>query len=216
MARPPQPGDEGCQRVACHPLTNLFRTAPKPKETVPGGAALASAGSSAAGRWECPFCRQKTDGIPTMFWNRAMETIRGDDLLDLQIKRLKWSLHQAGKTGLYQRRMKEAGVSPDDIKTLEDVERLPFTTKKDLQAGYPFGLFAVPMKEVVRIHTPSGTTGKPTVVGYTRQDLENWSELIARNMTMIGLEKTISFRTLSITGSLREGSGSTTAPRRSG
>ena len=122
-----------------------------------------------------------------MFWNRAMETIRGDDLLDLQIKRLKWSLHQAGKTGLYQRRMKEAGVSPDDIKTLEDVERLPFTTKKDLQAGYPFGLFAVPMKEVVRIHTTSGTTGKPTVVGYTRQDLENWSELIARNMTMIGL-----------------------------
>jgi len=116
-----------------------------------------------------------------------METIRPGELADLQLKRLKWSLNQAQKVGLYQRKFKEAGVSPDDIKTLDDVEKLPFTYKKELQAGYPFGLFAVPMKEIVRIHTTSGTTGKPTVVGYTRQDLDNWSELIARNMTMIGL-----------------------------
>ncbi|WP_332450732.1 phenylacetate--CoA ligase family protein [Methanoculleus sp.] len=122
-----------------------------------------------------------------MFWNRAMETIRPDELADLQLKRLKWSLNQAQKVGLYQRKFKEAGVSPDDIRTLDDLEKLPFTYKKELQAGYPFGLFAVPMKEIVRIHTTSGTTGKPTVVGYTRQDLDNWSELIARNMTMIGL-----------------------------
>nr|WP_303715726.1 phenylacetate--CoA ligase [Methanoculleus marisnigri] len=122
-----------------------------------------------------------------MFWNRAMETIRPDELADLQLKRLKWSLHQAQKVGLYQRKLKEAGVASDDIRTLDDVQKLPFTYKQELRAGYPFGLFAVPLKEIVRIHTTSGTTGKPTVVGYTRQDLDNWSDLIARNMTMIGL-----------------------------
>jgi phenylacetate-CoA ligase len=122
-----------------------------------------------------------------MFWNRAMETIRPEELADLQLKRLKWTLRQAQEVGLYQRKFKEAGVSPDDIRTLDDVEKLPFTYKKELQAGYPFGLFAVRLKEIIRIHTTSGTTGKPTVVGYTRQDLENWSDLIARNMTMIGL-----------------------------
>ena len=116
-----------------------------------------------------------------------METIRPEELADLQLKRLKWTLRQAQEVGLYQRKFKEAGVSPDDIKTLDDVEKLPFTYKKELQAGYPFGLFAVCLKEIIRIHTTSGTTGKPTVVGYTRQDLENWSDLIARNMTMIGL-----------------------------
>ena len=116
-----------------------------------------------------------------------METIRPEELADLQLKRLKWTLCQAQEVGLYQRKFKEAGVSPDDIETLDDVEKLPFTYKKELQAGYPFGLFAVRLKEIVRIHTTSGTTGKPTVVGYTRQDLENWSDLIARNMTMIGL-----------------------------
>ncbi|MDN7012274.1 phenylacetate--CoA ligase [Methanoculleus sp. FWC-SCC3] len=124
-----------------------------------------------------------------MFWNREMETIRPDELADLQLKRLKWSLAQAQKVGLYQRKLKDASVSPDDIRTLDDVEKLPFTYKKELQAGYPFGLFAVPLKEIVRIHTTSGTTGKPTVVGYTRQDLDNWSELIARNMMMIGLSE---------------------------
>lgn len=118
-----------------------------------------------------------------------METIRPDELADLQLKRLKWSLAQAQKVGLYQRKLKDASVSPDDIRTLDDVEKLPFTYKKELQAGYPFGLFAVPLKEIVRIHTTSGTTGKPTVVGYTRQDLDNWSELIARNMMMIGLSE---------------------------
>ncbi|CVK32660.1 MAG: phenylacetate--CoA ligase [Methanoculleus bourgensis] len=124
-----------------------------------------------------------------MFWNRAMETIRPEELADLQLKRLKWTLRQAQEVGLYQRKFREAGVSPDDIRTLDDVEKLPFTYKPELRAGYPFGLFAVPLKKVVRIHTTSGTTGKPTVVGYTRKDLDNWSELVARNMTMIGLRE---------------------------
>jgi phenylacetate-CoA ligase len=122
-----------------------------------------------------------------MFWNKAMETISAADLEALQLKRLKWTLHQTQNVALYRNKLKEAGVAPGDIKTLEDAAKLPFTTKKELQAGYPFGLFAVPLRQITRIHTTSGTTGKPTVVGYTRTDLENWSELIARNMVMVGL-----------------------------
>lgn len=116
-----------------------------------------------------------------------METLKGDALHALQAKRLRKTVEQALKVPFYQKMLTEAGVGPDDIRTVEDVQKLPFTKKTDLQGGYPFGFFAVPMKEVVRIHTTSGTTGKPTVVGYTRQDLDNWSELIARNLTMIGL-----------------------------
>ena len=81
------------------------------------------------------------------------------------------------------------GIATSDIKTLEDLQKVPFTRKQDLRDGYPFGFFAVPMRKIVRIHTTSGTTGKPTVVGYTRQDLDTWARLIARNMTMIGIGK---------------------------
>lgn len=116
-----------------------------------------------------------------------METISAGDLEALQLKRLKWTLRQTQQVSLYQKKMKEAGITPDDIRSLDDLQKIPFTTKKDLQAGYPFGLLAVPKREIVRIHTTSGTTGKPTVVGYTRADLGNWSELIARNMVMVGL-----------------------------
>lgn len=122
-----------------------------------------------------------------MFWNREMETISGADLEALQLSRLKWTVHHSQNVEFYRRKFNDAGVTPDDIKTLDDVEKLPFTYKKELRDAYPFGNIAVPMKQVVRIHTTSGTTGKPTVVSYTRQDLDNWSELIARNLTMIGL-----------------------------
>ncbi|KUG19948.1 MAG: phenylacetate--CoA ligase [Methanomicrobiaceae archaeon] len=122
-----------------------------------------------------------------MFWNEAMETIPAEELEALQFRRLKWTLRQVQEVGFYRNRLQDAGVRPDDIRSLEDIQKLPFTYKKDLQAGYPFGFLAVPKREVVRIHTTSGTTGKPTVVCYTRQDLENWAELIARNMVMIGL-----------------------------
>ncbi|UUX93703.1 phenylacetate--CoA ligase family protein [Methanoplanus endosymbiosus] len=122
-----------------------------------------------------------------MYWNKEMETLRGDDLDNLQAKRLRWTVKQAQKVPFYKKLLNEAGIHADDIKRKEDIVKLPFTTKKDLQSGYPFGFFAVPKKEIVRIHTTSGTTGKPTVVGYTRKDLDNWSELIARNMTMVGL-----------------------------
>ncbi len=124
-----------------------------------------------------------------MFWEKPMETLKGDDLKRLQEDRLKETCSRAMGTGFYRDLFKSAGISPADIKTLDDITRLPFTRKQDLRGGYPFGFLAVPLSSVVRIHTTSGTTGKPTVVGYTRGDLEKWSSLIARNLTMVGLRQ---------------------------
>jgi phenylacetate-CoA ligase len=124
-----------------------------------------------------------------MFWNKQMETLSNDELAALQLKRLKWTVRQAEKVPFYHTQLREAGVAADDIRSLDDAGRLPFTRKQDLREGYPFGFFAVPLKQIVRIHTTSGTTGKPTVVGYTRQDLENWAEMMARDLTMVGLSE---------------------------
>ncbi|MCX6688143.1 MAG: phenylacetate--CoA ligase [Methanoregula sp.] len=122
-----------------------------------------------------------------MFWDKKIETLKPAELQALQLKRLKKTLHLASNVEFYRDRLSGAGIKPSDIRTLEDIQKLPFTKKQDLRDGYPFGFFAVPLKEVVRIHTTSGTTGKPTVVGYTRKDLDSWAGLIARNMTMIGV-----------------------------
>jgi phenylacetate-CoA ligase len=123
-----------------------------------------------------------------MYWNGKIETLKGKDLERLQRKRFLWTLEQAQRLGFYRRQFREAGIRFDDIRSLRDLRKVPFTRKQDLRDGYPFGFFAVPLAQVVRIHTTSGTTGKPTVVGYTRKDLENWAELIARNLTMVGLK----------------------------
>jgi phenylacetate-CoA ligase len=122
-----------------------------------------------------------------MFWDERMETLRGKDLRALQERRLRWTVKQAAKVPFYRRLLKETAADPGDIRTLSDAGKLPFTSKKDLREGYPFGFLAVPREEVRRIHTTSGTTGKPTVVGYTAKDLSNWAGLIARNLTMAGL-----------------------------
>ena len=122
-----------------------------------------------------------------MFWDEKTETLPKRDLEELQLTRLKKTIAQVQNVEFYRKKLKEAGVRPDDIRTLGDIEKIPFTRKQDLRDGYPFGFFAVPLQQVVRIHTTSGTTGKPTVVGYTRSDLETWAGLIARNMTMVGL-----------------------------
>ena len=122
-----------------------------------------------------------------MFWDKKMETLKSKDLESLQLKRLKTTVHAVQDISFYRDQFAKAEISPADIKTLNDVEKLPFTRKQDLRDGYPFGFFAVPLKQIVRIHTTSGTTGKPTVVGYTRKDLDTWANLIARNMTMIGV-----------------------------
>jgi phenylacetate-CoA ligase len=124
-----------------------------------------------------------------MYWNEKLETLKPAELAAYQQKLLKKTLAQTMKVPFYQQKLKDAGIGPDDIRTLEDVKKIPFTRKQDLRDGYPFGFLAVPRNEVVRIHTTSGTTGKPTVVGYTRADLAIWAELIARNMTMIGLTR---------------------------
>jgi phenylacetate-CoA ligase len=87
----------------------------------------------------------------------------------------------------YRKRMDETGVKPSDIQSIDDIVKLPFTYKTDLRDNYPFGLFAVPMKDIVRVHASSGTTGKPTTVGYTKNDIENWREVVARCLTMAGI-----------------------------
>jgi phenylacetate-CoA ligase len=121
-------------------------------------------------------------------WNPRYETMSEDELRAVQLARLKATLERtSGNVSFYKRRFEERGISPGDINDLADLSSLPFTTKDDLRESYPYGMFAAPLKEVVRIHSSSGTTGKPTVVGYTRNDLDNWADLVARVLTMGGV-----------------------------
>jgi phenylacetate-CoA ligase len=113
-----------------------------------------------------------------------------DELQALQLERLQATFRRVyERVSHYRRAFDEAGVRPDDLETLGDLARFPFTTKEDLRANYPFGLFAVSREEVVRIHASSGTTGKPTVVGYTRQDIDVWAELVARSLEAAGARR---------------------------
>src|SRR5215468_6443653 len=109
-----------------------------------------------------------------------------DELRALQLARLKQALGRAALVPQYHKKFTEAGIAPGDVKHLGDLKSFPFTTKEDLRQNYPFGMFAVPMAEIVRVHASSGTTGKPTVVGYTAQDIETWSLLIARSIRAAG------------------------------
>jgi len=116
-----------------------------------------------------------------------IETASRDEIAALQLDRLKWSVrHAYDNVAFYRRRFDEAGVHPDDLRELSDLARFPFTTKQDLRDNYPFGMFAVPRERVARVHASSGTTGKPTVVGYTAQDIETWSTLVARSIRASG------------------------------
>ena len=122
-----------------------------------------------------------------MFWQKDIETMPRADLEALQLERLKRIVRYVyERVPFYRKRLDVAGVNPDKIKTLSDIQYIPYTTKADIRDTYPFGLFAVPQKEIVRIHASSGTTGNPTVVGYTKNDLENWSECVARLVTAAG------------------------------
>jgi len=110
-----------------------------------------------------------------------------DELRALQLERLKWTLrHAYENVPHYRKRFDEVGVHPDDLKTLSDISKFPFTTKQDLRENYPFNMFAVPREKVVRVHASSGTTGKPTVVGYTARDIDNWADLVARSIWAAG------------------------------
>ena len=116
-----------------------------------------------------------------------IEVASRDEISALQLQRLKWTLRHAYDNVAHTRAAFDArGVHPDDLKSLEDLAKFPFTSKLDLRDNYPFGLFAVPRDQVARIHASSGTTGKPTVVGYTRQDIETWSTLVARSINAAG------------------------------
>ncbi len=125
-----------------------------------------------------------------MIFNEEFETLPREALEAIQLRRLKALCERLyALVPFYRRKFDEAGLKPGDIRSLKDLPRLPFTTKQDLRDNYPFGLFAVPMEQVVRIHASSGTTGKPTVVGYTQRDIKTWSELIARTLAAAGVQR---------------------------
>ena len=117
-----------------------------------------------------------------------IETASRDEITALQVERLKWSLrHAYDNVPFYRQSFDDAGVHPEDLKTLSDLAKFPFTVKTDLRDNYPFGMFAVPREQVVRIHASSGTTGQPTVVGYTQTDLDNWGTVVARSLRAAGM-----------------------------
>ncbi|MDX9872015.1 MAG: phenylacetate--CoA ligase [Clostridia bacterium] len=125
-----------------------------------------------------------------MYYEKDLETMPRSDLEKLQLKRLQDTVETVyQKVPFYRQAFDAKGIKPEDIRTLEDLKKLPFTKKTDLRDQYPFGLFAVPMEEVVRVHASSGTTGKPTVVGYTKNDIHTWASLIARSIVMAGGSK---------------------------
>jgi phenylacetate-CoA ligase len=124
------------------------------------------------------------------FWQPKIETMKRSDLQDLQMRRLKDTVKRAyDNVPFYHQKMKDLGMTPSDLAGLEDARALPDTRKGDLRENYPFGLFAVPESEIVRVHASSGTTGKPTVVGYTARDIETWSDMVARDLVMVGCRR---------------------------
>lgn len=116
-----------------------------------------------------------------------IETASLDELQALQLKRMRWTLdHAYNNVPMYRRKFDDSGVHPSDLKQLQDINKFPYTNKQDLRDNYPFGTFAVPMKDVVRVHASSGTTGKPTVVGYTQGDIDRWANIVARSIRAAG------------------------------
>lgn len=130
-----------------------------------------------------------------MIWNENIECMDRENLRKIQGIRLKKIVeHVYHNTPFYRKKMQELGLTPGDINDIDDIVKLPFTTKHDLRDNYPFGLCAVPMSQIVRIHASSGTTGKPTVVGYTRKDLSSWTECLARCFTAYGADSSDFFQ----------------------
>jgi len=124
-----------------------------------------------------------------MYWDKAKECMPREDLEQLQLERLQTTLYRvATHVPFYRKKFKELAIDPDGFRSLEELRKLPFTTKADLRNNYPYGLFAVPLRDVVRLHASSGTTGMATVVGYTRNDIKNWSDMVARILTATGVD----------------------------
>ena len=124
-----------------------------------------------------------------MYWNETRECMKREELKGLQLENLKQLVSRLyHDVPFYRNKSQEIGMMPEDIKSLNDLTRLPFTTKQDLRDNYPYGLFAKPLSQIVRIHASSGTTGKPTVVGYSRNDITIWAEIVARSMVCAGAD----------------------------
>jgi phenylacetate-CoA ligase len=142
------------------------------------------------------------------YWQEELEKIDRKSLQELQLQLLQQTIARAFKTPFYSQRLTQAGIkSPQDIKTLDDLQKIPFTTKDDLRKAYPFGLLGVEIKDVVRIHTSSGTTGKPTVIYHTRKDIDNWADLVARCIVMTGCSQEDVFQNMMSYGLFTGGLG---------
>ncbi|RNA67311.1 phenylacetate--CoA ligase [Prosthecochloris sp. ZM_2] len=125
-----------------------------------------------------------------MIWNQHIETMEREEMRTLQGERLQSMVERIyHNVPFYRKKLQEQGIEPGDITSIDHLRHLPFTTKQDLRDNYPFSLFAVPQEQIVRLHASSGTTGKPTVVGYTHRDIQTWSEVVARSLTMAGVTR---------------------------
>jgi len=143
-----------------------------------------------------------------------IETASQDELQALQLERLRWTLrHAYENVPQYRASFDAAGVAPDDCRELSDLTQFPFTTKQDLRENYPFGMFAVPREQIIRVHASSGTTGRPTVVGYTREDIDTWSAVMARSIRRPAGGRVTSCTSRTATACSPAGSARTTAPR---
>ena len=141
------------------------------------------------------------------YFNPEVETLSREGIEALQLQRLKETVAHCMNSPFYKKRFEEAGITPDDIKTLEDIKKIPFTTKADLRDTYPFGIASVPLEKCVRLHSSSGTTGNPTVILHTEQDLDEWANQVARNLWMVGLRPTDIFQNSSGYGMFTGGLG---------
>ena len=123
----------------------------------------------------------------SMYLHPELETMTRPEIEKLQMERLKTTLQRCMNAPFYKKRFEEHGLKPEDIRSLEDLRKIPFTTKQDLRDNYPFGMSVVPLEQVVRLHSSSGTTGTPTVILHTQKDLDEWANAVARCLYMVGL-----------------------------
>ena len=122
-----------------------------------------------------------------MYLHKELETLTRTQIENLQLERLKKTVRQCMNSPFYKKRFDDLHLKPEDIRSLDDLYKIPFTTKQDLRDNYPFGLSTVPMEKVVRLHSSSGTTGTPTVILHTQRDLDEWANAVARCLYMVGL-----------------------------
>ena len=141
------------------------------------------------------------------YWQKELETISRENLEKFQLEKLQQTIRQAANSPFYKQRFKESGITPSDIRSLEDLKNIPFTTKEDLRNSYPYGMAAIPLRKCVRIHSSSGTTGNPTVVLHSAKDLDQWANQVARCMYMVGLRDTDIFQNTSGYGMFTGGLG---------